>query len=345
MTVNGNGRSRWSLLVAFLLGGVLLFLAFRGVDWNQMLKTARQGRLDGLALAFVALTISYFLRGLRWRVLLGSEKRISPLAAFWGVTAGYLGNCFLPARAGELVRSVAIGRHANISKSYVLATALTERVMDVLALVLFSLAALTTMSGTPGWLVAASRVMAGLGLAGTLLLFMAPRMESVIIRALAILPLPGGLQARLVRLAEQFLLGMRAFQHPGRALSFAGLTISVWLIDGTVALLVAGAFSLALTLPQALLLLAALGLASAAPSTPGYVGIYQFVAVTVLAPLGFTQDAALVYITAFQAVTYAVVIVWGTMGLWQLNVPRPVDHTEERKEVVTANALGDTSTD
>jgi glycosyltransferase 2 family protein len=68
-------------------------------------------------------------------------------------------------------------------------------------------------------------------------------------------------------------------------------------------------------------LIAALGLSSAAPSTPGYVGIYQFVAVTVLAPFGFARDEALAFILATQAVNvYAVVIVWGTLGLWSLGV-------------------------
>jgi len=39
----------------------------------------------------------------------------------------------------------------------------------------------------------------------------------------------------------------------------------------------------------ALLVLTALGLSSALPSTPGYVGIFQFVAVTVLAPFGIDR--------------------------------------------------------
>jgi hypothetical protein len=65
-------------------------------------------------------------------------------------------------------------------------------------------------------------------------------------------------------------------------------------------------------------LLAALGLSSALPSTPGYVGVYQFVAVSVLTPFGFTQSQALVFILAYQAVNYAVICVWGLLGLWRL---------------------------
>jgi hypothetical protein len=86
-----------------------------------------------------------------------------------------------------------------------------------------------------------------------------------------------------------------------------------------IALLVARGFQLELTVVQAVLLLAALGLSSAAPSTPGYIGIYQFVAVTVLAPFGYTQDQALVFILAFQALSYLLVLIFGLVGLWRLN--------------------------
>jgi uncharacterized membrane protein YbhN (UPF0104 family) len=113
---------------------------------------------------------------------------------------------------------------------------------------------------------------------------------------------------------------MRALQHKGRASGFIALTAIIWLMDAVVAIMVAQAFGLVLSLPQALLLLVALGLASAAPSTPGYVGIYQFVAVTVLLPFGITRNQALVYIIAFQAVSYAVVVIWGAIAVWRVGV-------------------------
>jgi len=56
-----------------------------------------------------------------------------------------------------------------------------------------------------------------------------------------------------------------------------------------------------LPVPVAFLLIAALGLGSALPSTPGYIGIYQFVAVTVLVPFGFSRSDAIAYILVAQA--------------------------------------------
>ena len=71
--------------------------------------------------------------------------------------AGYLGNNFLPARAGELVRTFLISRRSSLSKTYVLTTALSERLMDVIALVLGSSIVLLRMDMKVPWMENLSR--------------------------------------------------------------------------------------------------------------------------------------------------------------------------------------------
>lgn len=310
--------SPWMIGITLILAAGLLYLALRGIDWQQFLDTLRQAKPELLALAFSVLSFSYVIRGLRWNMLLRAEGTISILDTFWAVVVGYLGNYFLPARAGEVIRSALAGRVGRMSVSYVLATALTERLIDVVALVLLSLVALFWIEGLPAWLEVAVRVMAVVGLAGLAALAVLPRLEAWLIRMTELLPLPQRWRERIARLTSQFLLGMQAIQQPARALRFAGLTIVIWLLDALVAITTAAALQLTLSLPQALVLLTALGLASAAPSTPGYVGIFQFVAVTVLPPFGLTRSAALAFIVAFQGITYVTVTVWGLIGVWRL---------------------------
>jgi uncharacterized membrane protein YbhN (UPF0104 family) len=54
------------------------------------------------------------------------------------------------------------------------------------------------------------------------------------------------------------------------------------------------------------------------PSTPGYIGVYQFVAVSVLVPLGLTRSEALAFIFLFQINTYIVICGWAALGMWRL---------------------------
>jgi uncharacterized membrane protein YbhN (UPF0104 family) len=279
-------RIPWGWIIAIGLAAVLLYFALRNVDWNEALETARGGRVEYLIMAAGALALSYFFRSLRWRVLLSADKPLHPLTTYWGIWVGYLGNSVLPARAGELLRSVMIGRKAEFNIGFALATTLTERIID----------------------------------AGVLI---APRLEKPLLAALAWilgkLPMPAGLSVKIDQFAARFLNGMRALQHPRRAAGFAVWTAGAWAVDFVVAWCVGMAFGIALTAPQIALLLAALGLASAAPSTPGYVGIYQAVAVSVLTPFGYTDSQAIVFIIAFQAVSYTMVIAFGALGLWRLN--------------------------
>lgn len=309
-------RNLWLTLFTFGLAALLLYLALRGVDWKAFLVTLRQGRYYLLPLIFIWSSMNYFVRAMRWRVLLSAERPIRPLAVFWANMAGYLGNSFLPARVGELVRSVALSHKAGINASFILATALTERLLDVIALVLIGVLSLLALPEISSTFAPALQGMAVLGGIGLLVVLAAPRLSGFFLRLLLILPLPTAWRPRLEDLLVRFLDGMRSFQNPGRAAAFVALTAFIWLADGLGTMLGAYMLRLHLTLPQALLLLAGMGLSSAIPSTPGYVGVYQFAAVTVLTPFGFSKSDALAYILVAQAFNYVIVTFWGLPGLW-----------------------------
>jgi glycosyltransferase 2 family protein len=321
--VDSKPIRRSSLFLTLGLAGLLLFLALRGVNWADALEILRGGRLGSLVLSFFIISTSYFLRGLRWRTLLSAERPVAVATVFWAVAVGYLGNNFLPARAGELIRAVMIGQRTGISKSYALATVLTERVMDLLALVILSLLAFPRLGNIPDTLGAAARLMAEIALLGAGVLFLAPLAQSSIIGLIRRLVGHAALRKQVIGLVQQFLLGMKALRQLRRTWTVIGLTGIVWALDSLAAVQIAVAFDLALDIPKALLLLAALGLASAIPSVPGYIGVYQVVAVLVLVPLGFSNTQALVYIVAFQAIIYGTVLVWGLLGLYQWRGAKP----------------------
>lgn len=238
---------------------------------------------------------------------------------FWATMTGYLGNAYLPARAGEVVRSVLIGQRGGISKSFALATALTERIVDAVILVVVSAIALTTVSALPPELIQALKGMAVVGVIGAAAVFLAPRASGLIQVLIARLPLlPEKVKTKTGSIVAEFLTGAGALQHGGRLTQFLLYSAAIWSLDTFNGLVVSRAFGLALSPAQVFILLAALGLASALPSTPGYVGVYQFVAVTVLVPFGLSQAQALAMIIAYQGVQYIDITLWGLIGLWQL---------------------------
>lgn len=310
-------------MLSLLLAGVLLYFSLRGVDWGRVGRTIAAAQWQYLAAAAAISSFSFFLRSLRWRILLNAETRFSVGTVFWATMAGYLGNNFLPARAGELIRTFLISSRSSLSKTYVLTTALGERLMDVIALVLWSSIVLLGVNPKPGWMQDLSKTMAIVAGAGALAMMLLPHTGGLVENILRRIPLPAGLRNRLLRLAEQILLGLRAFHSWSRFTGFVLLTVVIWMSDAMG--IIIGAHGLGLTIPfrVALLLLTGLGLGSALPSTPGYVGIYQFVAVTVLTPFGIGRDEALAYILVLQVLGSLVILAFGLPGLYRLKDARP----------------------
>ena len=305
-------------MLSSLLAGVLLYFSLRHVDWSRVWRTIAGARWDYLAAAAAITVFSYFLRAIRWRILLNAETWFSVGTVFWANMAGYLGNNFLPARAGELIRTYLISNRSSLSKTYVLTTALSERLMDVIALVLWSSLVLLGVNPKPRWMLDLSRTMAIVAGAGALAIMILPHTGDLAEKLLLRIPLPERWRKPLIGLAEQVLSGLRAFHHWGRFTGFTLLTVVIWMMDAVG--VITGGRALGLTIPfrVALLLLTGLGLGSALPSTPGYVGIYQFVAVTILTPFGVDRDEALAYILVAQVMASVVVLATGLPGLYRL---------------------------
>jgi glycosyltransferase 2 family protein len=318
MNAGWNPRKVASWVLSFLVSGVLLYFSLRGVDWAGVWRTIVAAQWQYLLAGAAVTSGSYFLRALRWRVLLNAEGDFSIGTVFWANMAGYLGNNFLPARAGELLRSVLISSRSALSKTYVLTTALSERLMDVIALVLGASLVLLTVDPKPRWMEDLSRTMAIVAAAGAVTIMLLPHTGRLLETILERIPMPAALRKVLLKLAEQILLGMRAFHDWGRFASFVFLTLVIWAADSVGAIVTARGLGLHFSFGVALLLLTGLGLGSALPSTPGYVGVYQFVAVTILMPFGISRDAALAYILVVQASGYVVVTLFGLPGLYRL---------------------------
>jgi uncharacterized protein (TIRG00374 family) len=309
---------------AAVLALVLLRYSLQGIDWPRVWAIVSHADRTLLAASAALGTATLFLRACRWRVLLNAEGDVSVASAFWATSAGYFGNNFLPARAGELVRTYFISSGSRLEYAYVLATALAERVTDALVLTGVALTVLLTGSVRPAWLGAAARPIAIAAVAGALgialLPFLAPAVDAIVGK----LPLRPAWRARLGAAIHHGSSGLRAFHHAGRLLTFLALTAVIWSGDAASTVVAGSALGLTISFPAAFLLLASLGLASALPSTPGYVGIFQFVAVTVLVPFGASRTDAIAYILTAQAVSYVIVAVCGGVAIARYRALRRV---------------------
>ncbi|MCX6612337.1 MAG: lysylphosphatidylglycerol synthase transmembrane domain-containing protein [Acidobacteria bacterium] len=305
-------KARITLAIAIVIAGVLLYFSLRGIDMAELGAKLGSAKLEPLAVSLLLSCLTLWLRSLRWRVLLNTSEVLPLSTVFWANALGYLGNNVLPARMGEFMRVEALKRRHDISRSYLLATALIERVMDAGVLVLFTSAALLTIPGLPDWLHSASKTFSILSGLGILTLFFLPHAQKQVEQLLTKIPKISGV-------ASRFLDGLRCLHSWSRSLLFLLLTLTIWPIDSYIGVLVADSIGLELQFQTSMVVLAALGLSSAVPSTPGYVGVFQFVAVNVMRPFGIESAPAIAWILIYQAINYVTQTAFGLIGFGVLS--------------------------
>src|SRR3954470_11761268 len=123
-----------------VLQALISLAALAGVVWwatrQHLPSFPDTGHAAGGLLAAVALYgLATLARGERWhRVLMLVDGRSSRPDAYSLTIVGYMGNNTLPARAGDVLKSVITARRTGLSTPEVLGAAVAERVLDATAL-------------------------------------------------------------------------------------------------------------------------------------------------------------------------------------------------------------------
>ena len=126
---------------AFLLVTVFLFwLVYRDQDFDDLMKVLRDDvDYTWIWEAIVFGLLSHVSRSLRWQMLTKSMGyRISFMNSFMGVMIGYFANMAIP-RMGEFTRCGVVSEYENVPFSKLLGTVVTERVFDMIMLLLLTL--------------------------------------------------------------------------------------------------------------------------------------------------------------------------------------------------------------
>jgi uncharacterized membrane protein YbhN (UPF0104 family) len=122
--------------LAFLcIGLLLLWFAFRSVDFKRLGNGLREASYGWLILSIMFGLFAYFSRARRWTLLiqpLGYKPKLKN--AFFAMMTGYLANMALP-RIGEISKCVALGKKENIPVDKLIGTVVIERTIDFFSLV------------------------------------------------------------------------------------------------------------------------------------------------------------------------------------------------------------------
>jgi uncharacterized protein (TIRG00374 family) len=121
-------------LVFFAVGCLLLWFAFRSVNFKKLGVELKQADYSWLLLSVLFGFFAFISRARRW-VLLINPLGFKPSTknAFFSLMTGYLANVALP-RIGEITRCVALGKKEKIPVDQLIGTVVIERTIDFFSL-------------------------------------------------------------------------------------------------------------------------------------------------------------------------------------------------------------------
>ena len=138
-----------SLVVGIALSVAALYFAFRNVPLDELWHYLRSINYLWTFPAVIMVLLSFFIRALRWQFILASSHRVEIWRAFHPLMIGFMINCILPGRLGELARPAILQKNEKVPFATGIATVVAERVFDVVALIIFAVITLATIEINP----------------------------------------------------------------------------------------------------------------------------------------------------------------------------------------------------
>jgi len=227
-------------------------------------------------------------------------------------------NSFLPARLGDFARAYLMGEAEADSKVYVLGTVAVEKVADLLFL-LFSLMVLLSQMALPEWLAGSARgmalVLAILVPCFVLLAWQRDFILRMVERTSRFVP--SAWREWLVRQTRYGLASLDVVRRPRLLIGLFGWSLIVWILSALTNYLVFVALELALPVWASLLLLVVLQVGTAVPSSPGRIGVFQYLVILTLSIFAVDKNVALGYSVVLYLVIYVPIVLIGGYCLWR----------------------------
>lgn len=292
--------------LGLLISFIALFWLSTQFNFSELLKTFKTINLHVLLIIPFLIALSFCLRAERWRILVLHSPPVRYWPSFSALMIGYLLNNLLPARAGDIARAIELGKTEKISRTKVFATLLTERAVDLLATLILLAFVMLSYPKLPLWLKESGIVVSIISITACSVLALfhtkGRKWIPLMIKKFGHY-LPANLDHKISVMLISALEGVETIFNKRRATSFLLLTALIWMAEVFIVYLVAASINFPLAIGNALFVLLILAIGLMIPSSPGFVGTYEFFGISALGLIGAQGDHALSFIVLLHVVS------------------------------------------
>jgi uncharacterized protein (TIRG00374 family) len=147
--MSNNKKVILSLTTGLLVSAVALYVVFRNIPLSDLVGYLKTVNYWWVIPAWLFILMSFGIRVVRWQLLLSPFRKTDFWSAHHPLMIGFMINCILPGRVGELARPAIFYKREKVSFSKVLATVGAERVFDVIVLLLSFVIVLSAVQISP----------------------------------------------------------------------------------------------------------------------------------------------------------------------------------------------------
>lgn len=309
----------WRAWLGIAISVFFIYFAFRGQKFGDIKDALSSANLWWVIPALALYFAGVWVRAVRWRILLRPVVAVNSRELFPIVVIGYMANNVLPLRTGEIVRAFTLQRQRQVPMTSSLATIAVERIFDGLTMLGFMLAATAFVSFTSQLrhLAIVAFVVFAVLLIGLFALTLGGSFVDRLLQ-LVLGPLPTTLADRVEGMVESFLGGLAVLKNRRDLLLVAGTSLLAWSLEASMYFTLARGFSQQLRdvmgIPETLLTTGVANMATLIPSSPGYIGQFEYgVKLVVSGALGVSESEALAYAIFVHAVLLFPITILGVI--------------------------------
>lgn len=315
-------RKAWKgarLALGVLFSAAGLFLALRGIEWAALATALRQVRLGWLLVAIAVEMLTIWINAIRWRWLFWPHYRPRVGRLYAILCVAQLANTVLPGRLGLPLRVLLVGEDGQVSRATAVTTLAVEKALEGVTLCLLGIFLFLAVD-LPDWLRLSAILFGCLLLALLLLIGGGLRWRDDILKRM-----PTWAPDWLSRFSTALLDGLDSLRSAPVGWRLWGLSWVYWVAVAVINALVLQAVGLRVPPVALLVLLFVLQIGLRLPSSPGSIGVFDFLGMVSLAIFGIDKTSALGAMLLLHLILYLPpslvgvgYLLWTSTGLGQL---------------------------
>ena len=338
-----------SFIGGIIISAVALYFALRNVPLTELFRYLVSINYFWVIPAVFIALISFVLRALRWRIILESSRKIGVWRAYHPMMIGFMINCVLPGRLGEVARPVILQKEEKIPFATGLATVVAERVFDLCILLLLFMLTVGTLQIDPDQQVTfgsyqlnletLQMVFSGLLKLGALLvlgiaLFSIGRFRKLIYNLILSIPnlfffagesfklsFRTKICERVIGILKNIATGLTLVRNPKKLAYCAILSVIIWALGALSYYLFSfGSPGVNLSYLEMTTVMVIVCFFISLPSAPGFWGLWEAGGVFALSLFGITAKEAAGFTLANHAIQVLPVIIAGFVSAMLLSV-------------------------